>query len=268
MKIVRFMALVCVLCMCATAWAQKNCRAHSNTVPNGYPFWFYTPEEDESDDVHRPLLIFLHGRSLCGRNLAMVKRYGPIDALERGRVIDCYVIAPQNPGGAWNPQKIMNIIEWAEKNYKVDNDRIYVYGMSLGGYGTIDMAAAYPDRIACAMAMCGGGTSKTLENLSKVPLWIVHGTADAAVPVSASDRVVDIIRATGDDSRLIYTRMPGVNHGRPARIFYMNQTYDWMFSHSLKDEGRPINKDFEITTELMNNAYKSMKKDPDMDAFE
>lgn len=246
--------------------AQKNCKAHRGDVKNAYNFWFYTPEDVEEEDAHRPLLVFLHGASLCGNNLDRVRKYGPIDALKRGRVIDCYVIVPQNPGGSWSPQKVMTLIEWAEKNYNVDSDRIYVYGMSLGGYGTIDVCATYPDRIAAGMAMCGGATVKDLSGLSKIPMWIIHGTADKAVPVAMSDKVVAEMKKTGD-SRLIYTRLPGANHGAPARIFYMNQTYDWMFSHSIKDEERPINRDFEITNALLKTAYSDLGKNT-MDAFE
>ena len=198
-----FLLLVCsVVCH-----AQDTSKAYRNTVAGSYNFWFYRPEEDESDGVHRPLLIFLHGASLCGTDLNKVKKYGPMEALKRGRAIDCYVLAPQNPGGSWNPQKIMKLIEWAEANFHIDSDRIYCYGMSLGGYGTLDMCATYPDRIAAGMAMCGGATVKDLSGLSRIPMWIVHGTADTAVPVSASDRVVEAIKKTGDDSRLIYTRM-------------------------------------------------------------
>lgn len=264
----RWILTILLSVWCLLASAQDKSKAYHNAVANSYNFWFYRPEEDESDGVHRPLLIFLHGASLCGNNLEKVKRYGPMDALKRGRVIDCYVIAPQNPGGAWNPDKIMRLVEWAEKNFNVDSDRIYAYGMSLGGYGTIDLCATYPDRIAAGLAMCGGGTVKDLSKLSQVPLWIVHGTADRAVPVSASDRVVEAIKATGDDSRMIYTRMPGIDHGRPARVFYMHQTYDWMFSHSLKDEGRPINRDFEITPELMNNAYRDLGRNANMGMYD
>ena len=234
---------------------------HRGEVADAYNFWFYNPEPQVSKDSHFPLLIFLHGRSLCGNDLNKVKRYGAIDAVARGRYIDSYILAPQNPGESWNPRKIMNIVEWAKKHYNVDSTRIYVYGMSLGGYGTIDFAATYPDKVACAMALCGGGSVKDLTGLSKVPLWIVHGTADRSVPVSASDRVVDIIKGTGDSSRLIYTRMPGVDHGRPARIFYMLQTYDWMFSHSIKDPGREINRDFEITNDMLSRAYQDLGKD-------
>ena len=258
--IVVMLAFVCSL----AGYAKDTSKAFRNVVSDSYDFWFYRPEEDEDDGVHRPLLIFLHGRSLCGRDLAKVKRYGPMDALQRGRVIDCYILAPQNPGGSWNPDKIMKLVEWAEKNYHIDSDRIYCYGMSLGGYGTLDLCAAYPDRTAVGLAMCGGATAKDLSGLSRIPMWIVHGTADEKVPVSCSDRVVEAIKKTGDDSRLIYTRMPGINHGRLARVFYMYQTYDWMFSHSLKDEGRPINRDFEITPELMNNAYRDLGRNANL----
>ena len=234
--------------------------AHRGDVNNAYNFWFYNPEPYVSKDSHFPLLIFLHGQSLCGKNLDRVKRYGAIDAVARGRYIDSYIIAPQNPGGAWNPQKIMKIVEWAKKEYNVDTTRVYVYGMSLGGFGTIDFVATYPDKVACAMALCGGGTVKNLEGLSKVPLWIIHGTADRAIPISSSDRVVAAIKATGDDSRLIYTRLPGVDHGRPARVFYMLQTYDWMFSHSLLDKNREVNREFTITNDMLNKAYQDLGK--------
>ena len=256
------LAVYCLLC--ASGVSAQGFTAHVGTVSDAYNFWFHTPAPPQGDEgvinsnQRYPLLIFLHGRSLCGRDLAKVKRYGAIDAVARGRSIDCFIIAPQNPGGSWNPHKIMNIVDWATKHYNVDTTRIYVYGMSLGGYGTLDLAATYPDRIAAAMALCGGATVKDLSGLSKLPLWIVHGTADRSVPVSASDKVVAAIKDTGDDSRLIYTRMPGIDHGRPARIFYMGQTYDWLFSHSLLDPNREVNRDFTITAEMLNNAYQDL----------
>lgn len=241
-----------------TAFGQ-DFKSHIGTVKGSYNFWFYDPEGSVHDpNAHFPLLIFLHGQSLCGKNLQKVKKYGAVDAVARGRVIDTYIIAPQNPGGAWNPEKIWSLVEWVEANYHVDKSRIYVYGMSLGGYGTIDLAATYPDRIACAMALCGGGTKKDLSGLNNLPLWIIHGTADKAVPVGQSDKVVAAMKAAGDTSRLIYTRMKGVDHGGLARVFYLRQTYDWMFSHSLDDPGREINKDFEITQTMLKNAYKDM----------
>ncbi|MCD8266208.1 MAG: prolyl oligopeptidase family serine peptidase [Prevotellaceae bacterium] len=251
--------LTLLLCLPSGARAQST-SAHKGDVAGAYPFLFYDPAEgDTPPDAHFPLLIFLHGASLCGNNLNKVKRYGPFDAMQKGINIDCYVLAPQNPGGSWKPEKIWKAVEWAQQHYHVDSTRVYVYGMSLGGYGTIDFAATYPDRVAAAMAICGGGSVSQLGNLSKLPLWILHGTADRAVPIKESERVVAAIKATGDDSRLIFTRLAGVDHGRPARIFYIAETYDWLFSHSTQDEDRAVCRDFEITAQMLERAYSAMK---------
>lgn len=155
-----------------------------NTVPDSYNFWLYAPREYVSEHHRVPVIIFLHGASLCGRNLQKVRRYGLIEAIERGRYYPAIVMAPQNPGGAWNPKKIAKILDWVEENHEVDTTRIYIIGMSLGGYGTLDFAGTYPERVAAAMALCGGSTLKDYTKLGKVPLWIMHGTADRAVSIS------------------------------------------------------------------------------------
>ena len=240
-----------------SANAQKL-TPHRGDVPGAYNFWLYTPDPSpENEEEPKPVVIFLHGASLCGNNLDRVRRYGTIDAIEKGRELDAYVIAPQNPGGSWQPQKVMKIVDWVGDNHNIDYDRIYVMGMSLGGYGAIDMAATYPDQIAAAMALCGGGTVKDVSGLNDVPLWIVHGTADRAVSVGQSDKVVNSVKKTGDASRLVYDRVPGMNHSQPARFFYLKDTYDWLMSHSLKDENRPVNGTFDVSG--INGAYKGLK---------
>ena len=268
-RVTLYIILIVTCLFCRNANGQEL-TAQRGEVASSYNFWFYNPQVLPDENAHYPLLIFLHGASLCGKNLDKVKRYGPINALARGCCIDSYIIAPQNPGGSWNPEKIMKIAEWAATYFPVDTTRIYVCGMSLGGYGTIDFAATYPDRIAAAMAVCGGGTAKDLSGLSKVPLWIIHGTADRAVSIKESDRVVKQIKDTGDASRLIYTKLNGVDHGRPGRIFYMMQTYDWLFCHSIKDEGREVCKDFQLTPAMLNTAYQDLgtKADYDERSFE
>lgn len=254
-----FCLMLLVWGCCMALHAQDGFVAHKKEVANGYNFWLYRPK-NEADSVRCPLVVFLHGASLCGTNMNKVKRYGPMEAMRMGLSLNCYLMAPQNPGGAWHPEKVMNTIEWAVANCHVDSSRIYVLGMSLGGYGTLDVCATYPDRIAAGMALCGGATVKDLSGLARMPLWVVHGTADRDVPVSASDRVVSAVKATGDGTRLIYTRMQGVDHGRPARVFYLSQTYDWLFSHSLEDEGRPVNRDYDITPRLLQGAYRSLQE--------
>lgn len=241
--------------------AQMKVEAFPGKVAGGYDFYLATPETYSRDAANPvPLVIFLHGRSLCGGRLERARTYGTIHAIDKGRSIDAIVLAPHNNGGAWKPEKIMNTLQWVEENYSVDTNRVSVIGISLGGYGTLDFVDAYPDKIAAAMELCGGKSQNTYNGLAQVPLWILHGTADRAVPISASERVVKGIKNTGDDTRLIFTRLKGLNHGRPARIFYLKEAYDWLLSHSLKDEGRPVCKDVKIDVLLINNAYQGLHR--------
>lgn len=229
-----------------------------NKVKDSYNFWLYRPAGWNSDSVQKPLVVFLHGASLCGKNLDRVRRYGTLDALDRGRVIDAYVLAPQNPGGSWKPKKIMDLIEWVSENYQVDGRCIYVLGMSLGGYGTIDFCVQYPDKVAAAMAICGGGSGSEFEPLNQMPLWILHGTADRAVSIKQSDKIVEKMMVHGDAPRLLYSRLKGLGHSEPAKLFYLKETYDWLFSHSLKDPGRPVTKSIRITVDMIRNAYRDI----------
>lgn len=252
-----------------SALQAQNLKAHNGTVKDSYNYWFYTPAAQASEGSisipeelacgKKPLVIFLHGASLCGRNLEKVRRYGTIDALDRGLKLDAYVLAPQNPGGAWQPSKINRIVDWAVGKYDIDTTRIYVLGMSLGGYGTIDYSAASPERVAASMALCGGGTSRKLANLCQVPMAIFHGTGDRAVPWQASQRVVDAMVTAGDTSRLIYQLIPKASHGALARYLYSPDTYNWLFEHSLSDEGRPVNQRYYFGIDALSNVYRRLK---------
>lgn len=216
-----------------------------------------TPHFAPAQPNLKPLVIFLHGRSLCGNNLNKLLRYGTIDAIKKGREIDAYVIAPQNPGTFWKPENIMTIVDWLSERYPIDTNRIYVLGMSLGGYGTIDLVAAYPNRIAAAMALCGGGSRKDLSGLNEVPLWIIHGTADRAVSVNESRKVKNKMKEAGETPLLRYDEWAGVNHGALARLFYLEDTYEWLFKHTL--DNRTVDKSITITQSDTKNAYKGFK---------
>lgn len=229
----------------------------------------YTPspddEEDDEPDIDtnpdaKPLIVFLHGASLSGNDLNKVKRYGTIYAVEHGRDLDAYVVAPQVSSGGWRPAKVMEVVDYVVAHHNVDTSRIYVLGMSLGGYGTLDFAATYPDRIAAAIAMCGGATVKNLDGLAQMPLWIIHGTGDSAVSVSQSDKVVSAVKDAQTDgvNRLSYDRVPGMNHGKPARLFCNQEIYDWLLSHSLDDEGRPMT-DTPSVSAMFGSSYKGIK---------
>ena len=249
-----------------SSMAQKtekgNFITKTNVMPGGYNFWVYTPNEYEIDKHPLPLVIFLHGASLCGNNLQRVRRYGVLDAIDRGKIIPTLVIAPQNPGGAWSPQKINDLLEWTKANYMVDTTRVYVLGMSLGGYGTMDFVAVYPEKVAAAMALCGGCSRNDISGIGKVPMWIMHGTADRAVSVKQSEVVVNKLKEQGNDKLLRYDWVQGGSHGLLARLFYLQKTYDWLFSHSLNDKPRTVDRHFEISREDINQTYQELRRLP------
>ncbi len=233
--------------------------AKRNVLPGNYDFWLYTPEGYEHLDS-LPVVYFLHGASLCGHDLNRVRRYGPLQAVQMGRKIPAIIIAPQNPGGAWKPDKLLEILDWTLQNYRADSTRVYVLGMSLGGYGTMDFCGTYPDRIAAGMALCGGTTLKDWQGLGQLPFWILHGTADRAVGIQQSKRVVNELLAQHHDERLRYDWMPGASHGALARIFYLPKTYEWLFAHRLTDAYRPVERDIPITTRDFPMAYKNLTR--------
>lgn len=235
--------------------------AKKNVISGGYNFWIYTPEDYYYTQEQTPLVLFLHGSSLCGRDLNRALRYGTVAAIKMGLYLPALVVTPQNPGGAWNPKKLNDVLEWLDaNNYAYDHNRVYVLGMSLGGYGTLDFVGTYPEKVAAAVALCGGCTLKDQSRMGEAPLWIVHGTADRAVSVRESQKVVNTMKQNGSDSRLRYDWLPGASHGALARYFYTIKTYEWLFSHSLRDPGRPVRRDITITQGDLNQAYRELTK--------
>lgn len=218
-------------------------------VQGSYNFWLYKPQDYTPSGHSFPLIIFLHGASLCGTNLNKVLKYGVIDAIIKGKRIPAVVLTPQNNGGAWSPQKLNMLLEWTLKNCNIDETRVYVLGMSLGGYGTMDFAGTYPEKIAAAMALCGGCYLKNWDGLAKLPLWIMHGTADKAVAVSESKKVVNYLLKNTDAKLLRYDWFPNGSHSELAKLFYLQKTYDWLFAHSTSQNPKDVERNFNIGRE-------------------
>jgi predicted peptidase len=211
--------------LCYSVSAQLS-KVHGKSA---YNFWLGLPA-DSILAANPPVLIFLHGRSLSGNNLDLVKRYGIIKEMEKGRAIPAIVIAPQVPAGkSWEPNKIMEVLTYVQNTYSTDTNRVYVAGMSLGGYGTLHFAGAYPDVVTAAVALCGGGNTKDGCELADVPLWIQHGNRDYAVPISESEKMVKAIKDCNGGENLKYTVHEGADHGDLERVFHTDELYDWLF---------------------------------------
>ncbi|MFM7730462.1 MAG: prolyl oligopeptidase family serine peptidase, partial [Flavobacteriales bacterium] len=168
--------------------AQKSHLFQVKTSDAPYHYWCYEPEGyDQDTAIQWPVFIFLHGRSLSGTDLNKVKRYGLIAEIEKGRSFPAIIIAPQvNNGQSWEPDKVIACLNVLAKTHRIDTARVAITGMSLGGYGTLHTAGKYPEKFCAAAAFCGGGNAKDGCKLSTLPVWIAHGTKDAAVAYSES----------------------------------------------------------------------------------
>jgi predicted peptidase len=196
-----------------------------------YPFWINLPS-DSILNSNPPILIFLHGKSLSGTDLNRVLKYGVIHEMNKGRKIPAIVVAPQVASGSWQPDKLLELLDYIEKTYKTDKKRVYVVGMSLGGYGTLHFAGAYPNRVTAAVALCGGGYQNDACNLAKIPLWIQHGTADKAVSIEESRKIVRAIERCNGGKHMIYREIVGADHGAMERVFRNDELYNWLFKFS------------------------------------
>lgn len=253
--LVSFVAALTVL-----SAAANTLYTNEGTVKQSYNFMIYTPETYKADDEAKlPLIVFLHGRSLSGTDLNRVRRYGSLSAIQYGRKINALILAPQSPGEKWDPHKINKLIDWTFENFTVDTNRVYVIGMSMGGYGTMDYVATYPHRVTAAIAMCGGISSlANVPKLKDVPLWIIHGTDDKAVPVEKSDEVFNKLEELNKAHQTHYDRLDSVNHSMLARMFYLNETYEWLFSHTQKGKKNTLKPTFNVR-KLLPNAYKGLR---------
>ncbi len=194
-----------------------------------YNFWLAKPV-DSVMNANPPLLLFLHGRSLSGSDLNLVRKYGVIHELDKGRSIPAIVVAPQVPAGKpWEPKKIKEVLDYVRNNYAYDTNRVYVVGMSLGAYGTLHFTGEYPSVVTAAVALCGGGDPSDACQLAGVPLWIQHGNRDNAVPLSESQKIVNAIRNCNGGDKLKFTVVPGADHGDLERVFRTDEMYDWLF---------------------------------------
>lgn len=205
------------------AFGQKVEQHFNETT---YPYYLYLPVDSVLNN-NPPVLIFLHGKSLSGSNLENLKKYGVMSEVIKGRNFPAIVIAPQTTNG-WNPKNIKQVVDSVRTKYTTDSSRLYVIGMSMGGSGTINFTGTYPNIVAGAVAMCGGGDPRLGENLSHVPLWIRHGNADRIVPMSESMKVANAIKKYSSEN-LIYTIDKGLNHSNMERFFRGTEVYDWLF---------------------------------------
>ncbi len=184
-----------------------------------------------------PLVIYLHGSSARGSNLASVKVSGLPRLAEDGRKFDFILVAPQCPSGRlWSSEDWAGpLLKELNGRYRIDPDRIYLTGVSMGGGGTFDVAKRYPGTFAALAPMCAWASDTyQLCKLKNIPIWTFHGTEDHVVPIAETEQKVKVLKDCG--GRIKYTRLKGEGHSIHF-VYDPDNEYrllEWMLSHSKK----------------------------------
>ncbi|MCC5655903.1 prolyl oligopeptidase family serine peptidase [Nostoc sp. XA010] len=177
-----------------------------------------------------PTILFLHGAGQRGSNLDDVKKYGVAKIVEEQADFPFIVISPQSPRGEyWNVERLGILLDQVIASYPVDPDRVYLTGLSMGGYGTWHLAAAQPERFAAIAPICGGGNPQAARNLKNLPVWAFHGAKDNVVPLSESEIMVSALKAR--DGNVKFTVYPEAKHDSWTQTYNNPELYNWFLQH-------------------------------------
>ncbi|MBV4357573.1 GDSL-type esterase/lipase family protein [Pinibacter aurantiacus] len=221
------------------------------------PYRLYKPAAQKGEKY--PLVLFMHGAG--ERGVDNRKQFLRFSCTKFWEKYPCYVLAPQcperkdvdsdagavwvhTPFGAqshsmqkeptWPMQLSFELLDRIIKENNIDRDRIYITGLSMGGFATWEMLQRHPELFAAGIPICGGGDTAFAGKLSRVPLWVFHGDADSTVPVTRSRAMVQQVVAKGGHPR--YTEYPGVGHDSWSRTYPENEVWDWLFAQSKKKD--------------------------------
>ncbi|HZZ42957.1 MAG TPA: dienelactone hydrolase family protein [Tepidisphaeraceae bacterium] len=172
----------------------------------------YTPKDYDQDPSRKwPLILFLHGAGERGDDLNKLKSWGIPLLCEQGKNTSFIAICPLCPAReSWLPMSLNELLDHITTQYRIDPDRIYVTGASMGGNGTWNFAQQYPDRIAAIAPVCGGGDPNDVASLKNLPIWIFHGQKDPVVPFRREQAMIDALSPLHGRMRL--TIYPGIGH--------------------------------------------------------
>jgi predicted peptidase len=189
-------------------------------------------------DKDYPLILFLHGagETLGGSKQPVEVGLGPA-IKKREKTFPFLAVFPQSQKRTWkagsaDAERALAILAEVQKTYKVDPKRIYLSGLSMGGFGTWSVAAAHPDRWAAIAPICGGGDPKTAEKIKDLPCWGFLGDADNPRLVAGMRDMLRALWAAGGHPN--YTEYPGVGHNSWDPAYATDDLYAWLLKHKRK----------------------------------
>lgn len=222
-------------------------KAFKNADGTESPYIVYVPPEYDGA-TPMPVILFLHGsgETKGGRKQPMDVGIGPYIPMRRNVPVKAIVVIPQSEKRTWmadseDGKRAVAILDEVVKQYKTDPNRTYLTGLSMGGYGAWSLAAAYPQRWAAVVPVCGGvggrgdttekvaeAVKTTAEKIKDIPCWVWHGDQDRAVPVQKSREMVEALKGAGGKPR--YTELEGVGHESWDAAYASNDLYSWLLA--------------------------------------
>jgi predicted peptidase len=188
-------------------------------------YLLYLPKDYDQKDSW-PLLLFLHGAGERGDDLNLVKKHGPPKLIEEGHEFPFIVVSPQCPRNRrWEPFELAALLDEIVEKHKVDQDRISVTGLSMGGFGTWSLAAFQPDRFAALVPICGGGEPIIARLFKPIPAWVFHGAKDTVVPLERSEKMVEAMKQAGGNIK--FTVYPEAGHDSWTESYANPELYEW-----------------------------------------
>lgn len=206
----------------------------------GIRYLLYLPKGyGENKEQKWPLMLFLHGAGERGNNLELVKKHGPPKLIEQGRDLPFIVVSPQCPAGRWWTEQVdtlVALLDEVQSKYSVDPDRVYLTGLSMGGFGSWVLGCRHPERFAAIAPICGGGEWYLASRLKDVPVWAFHGARDTVVLLRESQDMVAALQRAGGNVQL--TVYPEAQHDSWTETYNNPKLYEWFLSHRKTREAR------------------------------
>jgi predicted peptidase len=206
-------------------------------------YLLYLPPKYKSQAKGRwPLMLFLHGAGERGTNLSAVAVHGPPKLVKQKRDFPFIIVSPQCPAGErWSNETLLALLEDVSRKYRADTNRIYLTGLSMGGYGTWALGIAHPDKFAAIAPICGGGETIPIliantpkkEQLKKLPVWAFHGAKDPVVKLEESEKMVEALKRIGSQN-VELTVYPEANHDSWTETYHNPKLYEWFLAHDLR----------------------------------
>lgn len=240
MKHLFSISLVIVMLASSTTFSQPEKQIVNKfekeiTLTLSANYLLYLPKDYKDSDKNFPFVLFLHGAGERGTDIEKVKVHGLPKLINEGKEFPFIVVSPQCPDDIfWNVDVLIALLDEVEVKYRVDKNRIYVTGLSMGGHGTWELALRQPNRFAAIAPICGWSSPVEARKIAHMPIWVFHGAKDAVVPIVASEQMVEKLKSYG--SKVNFTIYPEANHDSWTETYNNEELYKWFLEQSLENK--------------------------------